>query len=355
MTTRLAQTKWRSLDTLFNVGTLGALSDLELLECFRSDRGTAGQEAFRILVERHGPMVLGRCRSLISNPHEAEDAFQAVFLVLVRKGHLICIGDSLGPWLFGVASRVALRARRQLIQRRRFQVAFRDDIAEVEASASAAENLDTEQVIQAEIADLPASLRAPIVLCALEGLSYEMAARQLGVTEPTLRGRLHRARRRLASRLRERGVLSALPAIAIEPFRLELPVLPPALVTSTAQYARWWSSVSGLVAGESAIPASVAALARGALCSMFLKTCMLLGIASFLAAGVLGTVVSAQQRKPPMPAGPSGPVTNSTRHSLGVSPPLPCRQPSFRDCRRCRKLSVPSSSGTRCSRRGSRR
>ena len=99
MTTRLGQTKWRSLDTLFNAGTLGALSDPELLECFRTDRGTAGQEAFRILVERHGPMVLGLCRNLISDAHEAEDAFQAVFLLLVRKRNTIWIRDSVGPWL----------------------------------------------------------------------------------------------------------------------------------------------------------------------------------------------------------------------------------------------------------------
>jgi RNA polymerase sigma factor (sigma-70 family) len=322
MTARLAHTKWQSLDTLFNVGTLGSLSDLELMECFRFDHGTAGQEAFRILVERHGPMVLGLCRSLISDPHDAEDAFQAVFLVLVRKGHLIWIRDSVGPWLFGVASRLARRAQRQSIQRRRFQVPLRDDIAEVEASASAAQGLDTEQVVQEEIADLPASLRNPIVLCSVEGLTYEMAARQLGVTEPTLRGRLHRARRRLASRLRERGILSALPATPIEPLRLHLPVLPPGLVTSTVQHASWWSSVSRLVAAESAIPASVVALARGALRSMFLNKCMMLGIALFLAAGALGTVVSAQQRKPPTPAPPSRPIESPVALRQG-EPALP--------------------------------
>ena len=169
---------------------------------------------------------------------------------------------------------------------------------------------------------MPASLRAPIVLCSLEGLSYEMAARQLGVTEPTLRGRLHRARRRLASRLRERGILSALAATAIEPFRFHLPVLRPALVKATVQYAHWWSSVSRLVAAESVIPASVAALARGALRSMFLNTCMMLGIASFLAAGPLGTVVSAQQRHPPTPAAPSRPDANSAALPQG-EPALP--------------------------------
>ena len=79
----------RSLVTLFDAGTLGARTDRELLERFQSDRGAAGQEAFRVLVERHGPMVLGLCHSLVRDPHEAEDAFQATFLILVSKAGTI--------------------------------------------------------------------------------------------------------------------------------------------------------------------------------------------------------------------------------------------------------------------------
>ncbi len=307
MTTQLPQTKWRSLDTLFNVGTLGVLSDSELLECFRTDRDAAGQEAFRILVERHGPMVLGLCRSLIPDSHEAEDAFQATFLVLVRKGHAIWVRDSVGPWLYGVAGRIARRARRS-IQRRRCQVPLGDDIAGTGGSPDHWQG--TEQVIQEEIARLPASLRAPIVLCALEGLSYDAASRQLGVSEPTLRGRLHRARRRLAARLHERGVAAPLAASAIEPFRLGVPALPPALVRSTVRHSVWYSSVSGLVAGESAIPASIASLARGVIRSMLFHTCKLVAFVALLAAGVLATVVSAQQGQSPPPAALGKPVAS---------------------------------------------
>ena len=83
------QAAWRALDTLLTVGTLGSMSDGQLLDCFRTNRDAGGQEAFRILVERHGPMVLGLCRSLVEDPHEAEDAFQATFLVLVRKAESI--------------------------------------------------------------------------------------------------------------------------------------------------------------------------------------------------------------------------------------------------------------------------
>jgi hypothetical protein len=98
MTTRLTETKWRSLHTLFNIGTLGALSDLELLERFRFDHDSAGQEAFRNLVERHGPMVLGLCRSMISNPHEVARSSSV-------PGHV----DSLARSLVDVGQRASRR------------------------------------------------------------------------------------------------------------------------------------------------------------------------------------------------------------------------------------------------------
>ena len=109
----------RSLVALFDSGSLGTQSDRDLLECFQTDPGAIGQEAFRILVERHGPMVLGLCRSVVRDQHEAEDAFQATFLVLVRKAASIERRDTLGPWLHGVAAKVARRARNRLNDRRK--------------------------------------------------------------------------------------------------------------------------------------------------------------------------------------------------------------------------------------------
>ncbi len=323
MTTRFAQTKWQSLDALFNSGALGVLTDPELLNRFRTDGGAGGQEAFRILVERHGPMVLGLCRSLILDAHEAEDAFQATFLVLVRKGHAIWLRDSVGPWLYGVASRVARRARRRAIERRRYQVSIVDDVADAKTSGPTRRALeqDMEHVIHQEVAGLPASLRDPIVLCALEGLTYDRAARQLGVTEPTLRGRLGRARRRLASRLRERGVTSPIPATALpillEPFRFAVPALPPDLVQSTVQHALWWSSAGSLVGGNPAIPASIAALAPAALPTQVHSNFNFLGIAALLAAGILATVVSAQHGQPPAIASAPRPIASTAARSAG--------------------------------------
>jgi RNA polymerase sigma factor (sigma-70 family) len=122
MATRLEQSKRGPLELLFNFGTLGSLSDAELLQYFRADPVSASQEVFRILVELHGPMVLSVCRNLIKDPHEADDAFQATFLVLLQKVDSISVHGTVGPWLYGVACRVARRALRRSIQTRRHEV-----------------------------------------------------------------------------------------------------------------------------------------------------------------------------------------------------------------------------------------
>jgi RNA polymerase sigma factor (sigma-70 family) len=279
--------------TLFHFGSLGSLSDAELLEHFRTDPDTAGQEAFRILVERHGPMVLGVCRNLIKDPHETDDAFQATFLVLVQKAGSISVHDTVGPWLYGVACRVARRARSRSIERRKREIQTSFDIPSPNESVAAQDGgMD---VVHEEIARLPASLRAPIVLCCLQGINYVWAARRLGVSEPTLRGRLHRARKRLALRLGDRGIARAPAAIAIERIGVKLPNLPPGLTETTLQQSMRWASLYGLVGGEAGVPESIAELARSALKTMFLQTCKLSAVAVLLVAGVVGTVVSAQQ------------------------------------------------------------
>src|SRR6478609_5970023 len=102
MTTPARQSPTGPLKTLLTLGVIGEETDARLLDLYRGRR-TGAEEAFRILVERHGPMVLAVCRSLVADPAEADDAFQAVFLVLIRRAGSIRKGDSLGPWLHGVA------------------------------------------------------------------------------------------------------------------------------------------------------------------------------------------------------------------------------------------------------------
>ncbi len=289
------QSAWRALDTLLTVGTLGSMSDGQLLDCFRINRDAGGQEAFRILVERHGPMVLGLCRSLIRDPHEAEDAFQATFLVLVRKAESIRKRETIGPWLAGVACRVARRARSRFNrrQKREFPVP-----AEIPGRDDPEPDLrGTEQFVHEEIARLPESLRGPIVLCCLQGLSYDLAASRLGVSEPTLRGRLHRARKQLATRLRRRGILAPAVARVLEPANVVVPALPSSLVESTVQFASRWSAVRGLLVGAAAVPESIAALAEGVIQAMLVQTAKISGFAALLTIGIVGTVVLAQQGK----------------------------------------------------------
>ena len=106
---------------LFNVGTAGGLTDGQLLERFTAQGGEAAELAFATLVERHGPMVLRVCRSVLRDPEEAHDAFQATFLVLVRRAGSLWVRDSLGPWLHQVAYRVASCARSAAARRRRHE------------------------------------------------------------------------------------------------------------------------------------------------------------------------------------------------------------------------------------------
>src|SRR5580693_752932 len=109
----------RQLGTLFEGGSAAGLSDRQLLERFATARDEAGEAAFAALVARHGPMVLGVCRQLLGDRHEAEDAFQAVFLVLARRSPSLREPDLLGNWLYGVALRTARKARGRLARRRR--------------------------------------------------------------------------------------------------------------------------------------------------------------------------------------------------------------------------------------------
>jgi len=255
-------------------------------------------------------MVLSLCRSLVKDSHKAEDAFQATFLVLVRKADSIRRRDTIGPWLHGVAARVARRAFNRSVRRQKRELPCLVDIPSRESSAP--DRPPVEHVVQEEIARLPESFRAPVVLCCLLGLSYELAARQLGLSEPALRGRLHRARKQLAARLRFQGIASSLVGPAIEPFRLALPALPPSLVESTVQFSMRWRVLDGLLAGATAIPGSITALSEGAIKAMIFQAYNLPAIVALTAAGLLGTVVLAQQGKNATGNGPSSPVKNAS-------------------------------------------
>ena len=192
----------KQLRTLFDLGTIRELTDGQLLERFATGERDGAELAFAVLVERHGPMVLRVCRATLAEAHDAEDAFQATFLVLVKKARGLWVRDSLGPWLHQVAYRTASCARLASARRQRHE----RGASESRKEAIVAFNDDLGCVLHEEIERLPERFRIPLVLCDLEGRSHEQAARHLGWPIGTVKSRQARGRERLRDRLQRRGV-----------------------------------------------------------------------------------------------------------------------------------------------------
>jgi RNA polymerase sigma factor (sigma-70 family) len=202
----------QEVHTLFKQGAMGSWNDRQLMA--QSLTGQEGREAaLRVLISRHGPMVLGLSRRILGNSHAAEDAFQTTFLVLVKKAEKLRDCEGLTNWLYGVALRVAKKerakaARRRLIERRAANTRATgrgDDL----------ERAELRSVIDEEIARLPERLRVPLILCHLEGLQHEEVARRLGCPLGTVESRLSRARQQLRSRLDRRGLAPIASVLAL--------------------------------------------------------------------------------------------------------------------------------------------
>jgi RNA polymerase sigma factor (sigma-70 family) len=205
----------RQLESLFERGCAAGLSDRQLLERFTARGEPADEAAFAAMVTRHGPMVLGVCRQLLGDHHHAEDAFQAVFLVLARRARSIRDPDLLGTWLYGVALRVARKSRGRLARRRQTDQEGAGNRPEARPAVQAEEmvNRETAEALHREIDRLPGAFRVPVVLCYFEGLTLDEAANRLRWPAGTVRSRLARAREKLRRGLTRRGVV--LPAAAL--------------------------------------------------------------------------------------------------------------------------------------------
>ena len=174
---------------------VGGASDAQLLGRFASNRDEA---AFELLVWRHARLVFGVCRRELHDVHDAEDAFQATFLALARHAGRIARREAVAGWLYKVAYRLALTARRQRAGRRaRESVAATERLSAPPDLERSTENRELRQVLDQEIGRLPEHFRAPVVLCYLEGKSVDEAAVQLGCPRGTVASRLARARQRL--------------------------------------------------------------------------------------------------------------------------------------------------------------
>jgi RND family efflux transporter MFP subunit len=296
--------------------TMG-LTDGEILERFVRQQDEA---AFEELLARHGPMVLAVCRQLLRDPHDAEDAFQATFLVLVRRAASISKPERLAGWLYGVAHRVAWRARTETARRR----ARERQGTEVEAVAPPGQmpSDDMRPLVHEEVNRLPEKYRTPVVLCYLEGKTHEEAAKDLGCTQGVLKGRLERARNLLRKRLLRRGLTlsaGALPAVLCPSGT----AVPPALATATVKAALLVATGQGLVAGV--VSTHVISLMEGVVKIMFLAK-LKIAAAVVVVAGVVGAGVAVSAYHSLAAEQPAPKQTDDPKQPPQDSPPKEARE-----------------------------
>ena len=271
---------------------------------------TEGDEAaFEAILARHGPMVLGVCRGLLSDVNDAEDAFAATFLVLVQKAGSIGRGELVANWLYGVAHRVANRIR--LTTSRRHARECEDAERLPSRPMAEAEVVDSRRALHEELNRLPAKYRSPLVLCYLQGKTQEEAARELGWSNGTVRGRLERGRQRLRFRLVRRGLALSAGAVGSllseEGLAAAVP-LPLSRLTLRAAHV--------LAAGAPALSeftsVSVCRLVEGVVRAMFM-TKMKIALCVFLALGLLCTEQASLLIKGCMPGSQ---VSEKTSHRI---------------------------------------
>ena len=300
------------------------MADGRLLERFAR---LGDEAAFAALVRRHGPLVLGVCRRVLHNGHDAEDCFQAVFLVLARKAASLTVPRSLGPWLHGVALRTALKARgRATRQRQREEKTARPPAVE---QADELVWRDLRPVLDAAVDRLPEKYREPFVLCCLEGATVVEAARRLGCPQGTAAARLARAKERLRAGLTRRGVtLGAVTLGAVLSERMAAPVSA-GVVASTVRVA-----ARGMVADGAAMPRAVRV--KGVFRFMATNKIRIAAALALLLSAVVGTVVGWPRSAPaeagtPAPARDPGLQGSKVRFlSLAEAVTLALRQPAAR-------------------------
>jgi RNA polymerase sigma factor (sigma-70 family) len=280
--------------------------------------------AFAEILRRHGPMVWGVCRRLLDCPHAAEDAFQATFLVLIKKSGDIARRDKLANWQYGVACRTAARARVEAARRRRHERSTPG-----RPMAKPVEEVmwrDLRPVLDEEVQRLPERYRTPFVLCYLEGLTNKQAADQLGCPEGTVVSRLAWARHRLRTRLSRRGVALSVSLLAMLFSETEsMAAVPMALADATMRVATLYSSGQ---AGVVAITPSAVILMEGVLHSMLFARIKLYAIA-FLVLAFLGSMAGifsyrtlAAERQAPNADQAAAPAAAPATNDLPAADPV---------------------------------
>ncbi len=311
----------RDLQTLFDVGVMGGLTDGQLLERFVARREGA---VFEAIVLRHGPMVWGVCRRVLRDHHDVEDAFQATFLVLARKAASVMPREKVGNWLYGVAYQTAMKARATRARRRGREIQAPHMPEPVEVRGEHPDVLPPE--LDRELSRLPEKYRFPIVLCHLEGRTHKEAASELGWPIGTLSGRLSRARALLARRLSRPGVPLSVGTLAVLLARDAASAgVPTRLIGPTVQFASLFTAGRAATAGM--ISAEVAALT-----GEVMKTMLLSKVRTVTALVLVGVTLAAGGTRLAYRSSTS--ISGSEKGSevkanTGVSTALPGRSQSF--------------------------
>jgi RNA polymerase sigma factor (sigma-70 family) len=288
--------------------------DAALLAAFARTRD---KTAFAVLVRRYGPMVLGVCRRLLGDLHTADDTFQATFLLLATKARHLRDPNRLGPWLYGVARRVALKARAAVSRRR--------EVATVDVPApKAGDPMDLRPILDAAIAALPTRYREPVVLCYLQGLTNIEAAEQLHCPLGTVATRLSRARDRLRVLLTRQGVVPSAAALAgaLTPEATAAAVSDDLLRTAT----RWAAALAAGPAAAAVVPTHILTLTKQVAQTMILDKLKVMAVLVAFGAIGAGVALSRQTgREPPAKDDPPPPVANNGTAPRGEQP-LPLAQ-----------------------------
>ena len=297
---------WRHAHMLFNEGVIGDVADEQLLERFVTAPREAGEVAFEALVERHGPMVLCICRTILRDEHDAEDAFQATFLVLGARPLRSRVEPPGGKLAHGVARRVASSARSAASRRREHE---RKAAHRAEPFVAEPRWDDLAEVLHEEIDQLPERFRAPIVLCDMQGLTEGQAARRLGRPVGTIRSQVARARQRLRCQLIRRGLAPASVVLVVaHAGRPANAVVAAALVRSTTQSAVQFA-VMKMKAGI--VSASAAALA-----DKYLRIMIMARIKNFVMAALVAIGIATAGAFALEPQAEKAPSASDARQEL---------------------------------------
>jgi RNA polymerase sigma factor (sigma-70 family) len=293
------------LRDLHGSGTLIGFTDGQLLAQYAALNDGL---AFESLLARHGSMVAATCRAILEHEHDVEDAFQATFLVLARKARSVRAAGALGGWLHRVAYRIAVQAKKEARKRQRLE----SELAAMRMSDAtrAGSEIEFHSVIHEEIERLPERERLPVVLCDLEGLTYEQAALRLRCTKQAVCYRLAKARTRLRDRLRRRGVTATAPGAGMTASH----------ASATAALPVAWKQAAVSAATGGPTRAAVASLAQTMLRGMLMTQLKITSVA-VLAATTLASfgVVALRGGQPNRPLPPA----SSTTAVLRIGPRAP--------------------------------